>query len=148
MSVTVTWTPEAVRMLQHLVKKPQLTYEEIASIMRDELGMPINKNMCIGKARRLQIADREPKEKVPYVRKKYQTRPRENYTLPKNRPPRRRPYKGGYTITQIGYGDCKFIIDDAERPPYIYCGEATGGSGSYCPDHYKRVYVSAKKNWK
>src|SRR5687768_11329355 len=46
---------------------------------------------------------------------------------------------GGIPITEVGFGQCRFVIDDSSFPA-VCCGEATLG-GSWCAQHRALVFV-------
>src|SRR5688500_9529918 len=45
----------------------------------------------------------------------------------------------GVPITEVGFGQCRFVIDDSNFPA-VCCGEATLG-GSWCAQHRALVFV-------
>jgi GcrA cell cycle regulator len=49
-----------------------------------------------------------------------------------------RPDKGPLTLLQLGYGDCKWPINNGE-PEYLFCGAQT--EGTYCKSHKKRAHA-------
>src|SRR5918998_2248251 len=46
---------------------------------------------------------------------------------------------GGIPITEIGFGQCRFVVDDRNFPA-LCCGEPTLG-GSWCAQHRALVFV-------
>jgi len=48
--------------------------------------------------------------------------------------------KNGWTLADLGPGQCRFIIDN-ERSPAIFCGDPVVPSTSWCVKHRKRVFA-------
>ena len=52
------------------------------------------------------------------------------------------------TLYQLGSCDCKWPLGEVnDRPPYLFCGQATEIGQSYCPKHYNRAHTAPRKTW-
>jgi hypothetical protein len=124
----VDWTQEMKDELVNLTNDSHcFTYKEIARAMSAKFGVTFTKNSLIGKAARLKLPPRntpEPKMENDMI-------------MPANAILNRR--RGPITIYQLRDDRCKWPIGN--KPPYLYCGKATGEIGcSWCEEHRRKVF--------
>jgi len=151
----VEWTEELIARLCDLHVGDKLSFKEMAKRLSAEFNVALTKNALIGKARRLGLEKRAhytpPKKRVPELE------PPEPLAEPSAPEPVARvlrwrvpkvpvkaPPKGNYTIWQLKRGVCHFPLGERlSRPPYAYCGHATGDPAkSYCPYHHMRTHYN------
>jgi len=128
-----------------------LSMRDIAEKLNREFNTRLTRNAIIGRAHRLNLPRREEPKGA-----------RSMSTKKGRQPSKRGPYKsrvdapimpvcqaprctdGGISIYQLGYGDCRWVLDPIEAvPPYSYCGKQVVTDGvSWCPDHFKVVHPS------
>ena len=128
----IVWTREITETLLKLVNEnPDMTYKQIAEIMKARFGLPFTKNGLIGKSRRLSMPPRPPKVIA--------VNPKTHQPIP---PVIVRPAPGSkLTIQQLRDGDCKWPICETEdSPPYFYCGKPAPIGSSWCLKHQEIAY--------
>ena len=144
------WTREMENEMTSLLElADNLSYAAIAERMSLTFEMPISKNACIGKARRMGIPQRNGKPHKPTgrPRKGVGKMVRIDAPIP---PIVCEPIDttGGLTLEQLGYGQCHFPLARVmDKPPYVYCGAPAYRQTSWCGEHYNRVYTSPRKTF-
>ena len=145
----IVWTPQIDDALETLLGlEENLTYLQVAAKMNELFGGGFTRNCCIGRAGRLRlpprairprpINPRKPKAKVITMPVRVDAP-----ILPKEAV--RKGNSRYLTIYQLDYGVCKYPSGDS--PPYTYCGHATHGGASFCPDHYAVCYQKPRKEF-
>ena len=140
----IIWDEYRVARLRALHANKKLSFEAIAAQLSAEWGMDVSKNSCIGKARRMGLAQRPRKvfrgdkrkraitlvaeapvaivpETVPCVL------PRWKVMAPERPAP-------GERITLFQLTDNKCHWPHGDRTPYLFCGAPTAGK-TYCAYH-------------
>jgi len=143
------WTAEMEKALRQMLElDANLSYTLVADRMSVFFKMIITKNMCIGKARRMGIPQRKGKPQ------KADPRPvRGVLRMTRPEAPIPPPIESdepldGITLQQLRNGQCHFPLAKLyDKPPYVYCGEVTVGSTSWCHHHYARVHTAPRKTW-
>ncbi len=147
----IDWTEVLLKRLAKLQADPNNSYKDIAKQLSREFGIKLSKNACIGKARRLGLAQRAPgTPRTPTQRRRHDAAKKDRTV---NTPElKAAPINPGWTIElpvlpaasgritifQLEQGVCHFPF--GERPPYAYCGNTTRRGVPYCPHHEKVVY--------
>jgi len=134
--------------LYALTGERYLSASAIAEKLSREFNVTLTRNAIIGRAHRTNL----PVRGGPPNRKRKQTeakpkmvrlRPRVDAPIP---PVLERPSAAsGLTIYQLGWGDCRWILEPVDAwPPYTYCGAETAEGKSYCPVHHDVTHHKAK----
>jgi len=133
--------------LHALTGDQYLSASAIAEKLNAEFHTDLTRNAIIGRSHRLNLPvrrgppDRKRKEAKP---KMVKIRPRVDAPIPPVLAEPRGP-QAGLTIYQLGWGDCRWILEPPEAyPPYTYCGAETAGGRSYCPDHHEVTHYRAR----
>ena len=145
------WTREMENEMTSLLElADNLSYAAIAERMCLTFEMPISKNACIGKARRMGIPQRNGKPHKPTGR------PRKGVgkmvridapILPEISCEGVDPLNG-FPLETLTHNQCHFPLAAVmDRPPYVYCGAPTYRQTSWCGEHYNRVYTSPRRTW-
>jgi len=137
MTVINSWTPAMVATFRAL-HRSNGSFATIAAQMSAIFGLPITRNACIGKARRLEL----PMRANDGLRK---TLPRPARPVkipvpvaapiePEPEPP---AVEGeGISIYQLNGTTCRWPLGPVETtPPYRYCGAGCDVEVPYCAEH-------------
>jgi len=138
---------ERLTELHALTGDLYLSATGIAEALSREFNVTLTRNAVIGRSHRMRL----PVRGGPPGRKRKQTeakpkmvkiRPRVDAPIP---PPEAKRAAGALTIQQLGYGDCRWILEPIEAfPPYTYCGAETAEGRSYCPEHHAVTHFKAR----
>ena len=138
----IIWDAYRVARLRALHAKKHLSFDAIAAQLTQEFGMSVSKNACIGKARRMKLAQRPRKVFRGDKRKRAITLVAEAPVVAEAMPcvlPRwkvmtpERPAPGErITLLQLTDNKCRWPHGD--RTPYLFCGAPTAGK-TYCAYH-------------
>ena len=135
----ITWTDAKLERLRALAAM-KLSSSEVAKSLTAEFGVPITRNMVIGKCQRkgidLNHAGRQPKRKIRDLLA--EERP------PKPEPPPSVPEFEATEFHNAGPNQCRYI---AGRPSFraIICGNETVTGSAYCAKHRAMLYVPVRK---
>jgi GcrA cell cycle regulator len=139
----IIWDEYRVARLRALHANKKLSFDAIAAQLSAEWGMSVSKNSCIGKARRMKLAQRPPRTFRRSNAKRKPYAPAPAAVVPEMVPcvlPRwkvmeheQRPAPGGrITLFQLTENKCRWPHGD--RTPYLFCGAPTAGK-TYCAYH-------------
>jgi len=118
----------------------------IAEQLNAEFHTDLTRNAIIGRAHRMNL----PVRRGLFVRKRKEAKPkmvklRPRVDAPIPPPVDSRP-QTGLTIYQLGWGDCRWILEPPEAyPPYTYCGAEAVEGRSYCPEHHAITHFMARR---
>ena len=123
-----------------------LSFSQIAEVINREFGTRFTRNAVVGRVHRLDLPGRPTgsfrKPKPAPRPKMVKVRPRVDAPTP---PPEPRRSEAGLTIYQLGWGDCRWILEPVDAwPPYTYCGAETAEGKSYCPVHHDVTHHKVK----
>jgi hypothetical protein len=140
----IIWDEYRVARLRALHANKKLSFDVIAAQLSAEWGMEVSKNACIGKARRMKLAQRPRKVFRGDKRKRAVTLVAEAPAAVAPEPvpcvlPRwkvmevPRPAPGTrITLFQLTDNTCRWPHGD--RVPFLFCGAPTAGK-TYCAYH-------------
>jgi len=148
MPAATVWTEHLLERLAKLHADPGKSFRDIAEQLSHEFGVRLSKNACIGRARRLGLAQRPRSTPRPKPRKPQPVEPPAEVVptvLPawKVEPPVLTG-RSRVTIYQLRRGVCHFPFGES-GPPYAYCGNTTTRSSPWCPHHERVVYPRGHK---
>jgi hypothetical protein len=132
-----------------------------ASLIAESIGNDCTRNSIIGLAHRGKWGQRRP----VYARSTAPKRPRRLYVKPADvkaraRPPRparpppppkpipqRRMPPGGWTLLDLGFGQCKWPVNSPPRGgTYLFCGQPIVVAGCpYCREHVAIGWTGTKR---
>ena len=120
------------------------SFAEISRMMSEMFAMPITKNACIGKARRLGLPVRDPGKPARVAVMPRPTMVKASVRVDAPIPPEPEPAAApapGVDIYQLGSGVCRWPLGEVtDRPPYRYCGGHAPIEAPYCAKHHKAAY--------
>lgn len=134
------WTEMVDATLMRLIDDDALSYAEIANELSLRFGVRVNRNACIGRARRLKRIkrgapperwSRYPKIKnapVPAVRKRAVPPPALYPTL--------------VTLLELERHQCKWT--DSDNSPWLFCAAPVEDGQVYCNRHCCMAYYGHK----
>jgi len=125
------WPPERIEALRALWKDGK-SFSEIAT------ALDTSKNAVIGKAHRLALPPRQPKERAA------RSRPAPIYPPPTLPRPASSPKRIGHPVKffELQPWMCRFPLGDPRSPDFRFCGEPTvHDKTSWCADCQKVVFV-------
>jgi len=130
------WTAAVVEAFHALLlERPVVPYEIIAARLNAAHGTSLTKNACIGFGRRQGVPKRQPPRN--YAGRKPRTlkpRTRVPKVQLKPRPPKPKPKRiGKVSLLDLGPCDCRWPFGD--RAPFLFCGDVTVDTSSYCLKH-------------
>jgi len=140
----IIWDAYRVARLRALHAKKHLSFDAIAAQLSAEWGMDVSKNSCIGKARRMGLAQRPRKVFRGDKRKRAVTLVAEAPAAVAPEPvpcvlPRWKvmadeapAVRDRMTLFQLDGNKCHWPYGD--RAPYMFCGAPTAGK-TYCAYH-------------
>jgi GcrA cell cycle regulator len=119
----MAWTEDKIKQLKKLWNKGRSTIE-----IAKELG--ISKNSVVGKAHRLELANRPSpiKKKTTAVKKAEVQKPKEKCTL-----------------MDLKLSTCHWPIGDPCDEDFHFCGKQTMTGKPYCTEHCKLAYTSIRE---
>ena len=140
------WNPLMVATFRAL-HRADGSFAEIAAQMSAIFGLPITRNACIGKARRLELPMRSndrPRVPLPVKAGKTIAKPiRVDAPIPPPGPTA--PSAPGVDIYQLGSGVCRWPLGEVtDRPPYRYCGGHAPIEAPYCAKHRRAAYTTSR----
>ena len=147
------WTASMIATFRALHRNGG-SFAEIAAEMSAIFKLPITRNACIGKARRLELPMRNnerprkpppgpPKEPRKIQKPVHVAAPiePEETIVPTDQ-------LGGLTIYQLRSGVCHWPLGKmSDRPPYRYCGCEAAAELPYCEEHYQLGHHTPRKVW-
>jgi hypothetical protein len=123
------WTPEKVKILRRL-------WEEGQSILQIAAALSIPPSAVGSKKRSLGLGKRLPSStKTPKGKRQSASEP--------GLGPEKVPQRAGVSILDIKDGQCRSVLGYFEKLA-VFCGRATKGKKSYCPEHCA-VYQPQRK---
>jgi|SRR6187399_1502908 hypothetical protein len=141
------WTKERMTQLRALHRNDKLSFDTIAEILSGDFGVPLTKNACIGKARRMGLPERKHHKRKVFRGDKRRRKitlvaPAPAYVEPEVVPcvlPRWKvmadeapAVRDRMTLFQLDGNKCHWPYGD--RAPYMFCGAPTAGK-TYCAYH-------------
>jgi hypothetical protein len=145
-----TWTPFLIKRLKELHAEG-LKFSVIKDRLNEEFDTDITRNACIGKARRLNLPNREAPppptpEQARIERRRAKAEKRIQPSPPVYAPPPEpeKPPFGALRIIDLERKDCRWIY--GEKLDALYCGKPVV-FGSYCAEHHPRMYNRPVKTW-
>jgi GcrA cell cycle regulator len=131
------WTPESIAKLKELwMSEGKFSAGAIARQLNT------SKNSVVGKAHRLGLAAR-PSPIKPAGPNGTQTKIRREQSLAVREVVKAAPVVE-QAVKYSPFRTCQFI-HGKERTEYRFCGEVVASGTAWCPEHYRRVYLSAVK---
>ena len=125
----------------------ELPYRDVARILSREYNVRITRNAIIGKSYRLNLPHRYKRRIVIRKPRKPRKRVRVKSGAVVVARPVTEPHNG-VPLLELRDGICRFPLGPVEqRPPYLYCGDATELGYSYCGEHYARAYIVPRERW-
>jgi hypothetical protein len=143
----IDWTSTMVAELRRLMALPgNLSFNVIAGRMAKKFDAPFTRNSTVGKAHRLKLPPRPPRETV----NEENTKPRSDrrvlrtWSRPAQLPPRRIVscvHEHGLDLLELERSYCKW--PSGTRAPYTFCGEPTiDDNAPYCALHTGMAYAT------
>jgi GcrA cell cycle regulator len=147
MTDRIFWTREHDDALMTLLGlEENLTFAMIAKRMSEQFGLDFKRNGCIGRAHRLRMPPRPPRDPVTHKPMDRMITVRSSIDAPILPIEARRKSNGrDITIYQLGNGDCRW--PEGERLSTSYCGQQALDGRPYCAEHCARAYNSPTKRW-
>ena len=137
------------RYLELQADEKCISYSVMATMLSDEFNIALTKNSLIGKGRRLGLKLRKSpniKGRKPPHRRRFKVKPAPDAPLAPDLPPRNDGQP--LTLYQLGSCDCRWPLGEvSDRPPYLFCGQATEIGFSYCPKHHGISHSTPRKTW-
>ena len=123
-----------------------LPYRDVARILSREYNVRITRNAIIGKSHRLNLPHYEKRRLVIRKPRKPRKRVRVKSADVVVAPPTTMHCR--VQLLELRDGICRFPLGPIEqRPPYLYCGNATELGFSYCGEHHARAYIVPRERW-
>jgi GcrA cell cycle regulator len=120
------------------------SFSRIAKEISRVCGMVVTRNACIGKARRMNLPQREvkppklPREPMPF-------RPPQPIAQPKPKPEPIPLITNPVTIFQLNHKTCRWPLGGFYDPPDLFCGAPPLNGVSYCASHAARAFTPSHR---
>jgi GcrA cell cycle regulator len=141
MTKGIDWTSEMIHELKRLMGLDEnLSFQVIAKRMSETFGVTFTRNSMVGKAHRLRMPPRPPREYViqPHSDRMMTLRPPSQRSAPNRR------RDGKVQLVDLNYGACKW---PSGTGPYLFCGKPVHDDRQYCLTHCRLAYQKPEKTW-